>query len=66
MPGDGMLTFLLCLSQSSFPEAVKVMDSPQRVHCEALVTLTYWNSFELHGLGLPLTWVFLELSIEQK
>lgn len=42
-----------------------MMNSPPGVHCQALMTLTYWNNFELQGLGLPLTWVFLDLSIEQ-
>lgn len=66
LPSNRMPTFLLCLSQSSFPEAMKVMDSFQWVQCQALQTLTYRNSFELHCLGLPLTWIFLELNIEQK
>lgn len=66
LPSDGMPTFLFCLSQSSFPEAVKGMESSQWVQHQALQTLTYRNSFELRCLGLPLTWIFLELNIEQK
>lgn len=60
-----MLTFLLCLLQRPFTEGVKVVNLPQGVHCQALETLAYWNSFELHGLGLLFTWVFSDLSIEQ-
>ena len=63
LPSNRMPTFLLCLSQSSFPEAMKVMDSFQWVQCQALQTLTYRNSFELHCLGLPLTWIFLERKV---
>lgn len=65
-PSDRMPTFLLCRSQSSFSEAMKVMDSSQWVQRQALQTLTYRNSFELNCLGLLLTWIFLELNIEQK
>lgn len=63
--GDGMLTFPLCLSQRPYPEGVKVVNLLQGIHRQALKTLTYWNSFELHGLGLLFTWVFSDLSTEQ-
>ena len=66
LPSDRMPTFLLCRSHSSFSEAMKVIDSSQWVQRQALQTLTYRNSFELHCLGLLLTWIFLELNIERK